>query len=189
MESSGFDTRTSVVFIATAGEIAAALPGWRRLSPSDKLAWQPEAPRPASLPFEHVRVPRRAEDWEARYLALDLALEGDPARAPWDDEYQDVDWEELDKSLRRRRLIDEPLSAGGDVIPYDPLWLYLVPRRMTEKLAAITPADLPAVLAEWNARSPSKNAAGDLEALSKLAAMAIASERDMYAWLRHPTLR
>jgi hypothetical protein len=143
------------------------------------------------LPFEHVLVPRHAEDWEARYLALDLALDSDPARAPWDAENHDIDYAELDRMMKRRRLIDEPLSAGGGDpnASNDPRWLYLVPRRMVDKLAAIAPVDMPTMLAEWNARSPSKNAADDLEGLSELAARAIASKRDMFAWLCHPTLR
>jgi hypothetical protein len=137
---------------------------------------------PASLPFEHVHLPNE-EDWETRYIALDMALAGEDGRAP--DHYRDFDAQLA--TMIARGLYEEALF-GGDASD-DPRWVFVVPERLVIRLAALEEHALGDILETWNARSPSASTLDDLRDLWSLAWRAGAQQREMFLWLDAPPHR
>lgn len=174
----GFDTDRCVAFYASLDELASALPEWRR--EPFVVAQNPfsveRAKVPPQLPFEHVAL-AAGEDWEARYLALDLALSREPG----------VDLDDVDPLLEERGLEQQALFGG--LFGGDPRWLNLVPERLVDRLAALDDGELDAELTQWNARSHAPNSIDHLRALRSIARKSRARGVPMYMWLVHPTLR
>lgn len=134
---------------------------------------------PASLPFEHVLLPSE-EDWESRYLALDLALAGDERHAPPFDELDAFACIVLERGLEDQALF-------GDERPEH--WVHDVPQRIVAALNALAEDSLVALLTSWNLRSPSLSTLQDLRDLWTLAGSATAQHREMFLWLVPPTHR
>lgn len=170
-----FPTVLGAAFVAKRDELEAALPGWRR--PGERRSWlddASEAPAvPRDLPFDHVVLPP-SERWEERYLALDLALAREP---PF------VGGSVYD-ALAERGLATEPIVAHGS-FDDDPRFVWLVPARLCERLAAIASDALERELHEWNARSPEPNLKDELRELVDLARRGRSAGRDLYIWQVH----
>ena len=196
-----FATDRPVCFIATRAELHAVLPDWRTPLPLavERLSKNPltgaaitvrtddpgpDVPVavPASLPFEHVLLPNE-EDWESRYVALDLALAGDVGFAP--DYFRD--FQALLATMAARGL-DHQAVLGGDATS-DPRWVVTVPQRIASRLSALEEDSLAGTLEAWNRRSPSASTADDLRDLWSLARSALARKREVYLWLDAPPRR
>ncbi len=197
----GFDTRHFACFIATRAELRAVLPGWRVPLPAPVRRTVPNpftgepvlvytrdpgpdlaAPVPPRLPFEHALLPNE-EDWESRYLALDLSLSGLPGAAP----SHFTDAEGLHGALSERGLTVSAL-LGGDSCE-DPRWVYGVPSRLIVALNALALDSLEVELGRWNARSPSRSELADLNDLWTMAQRATAQAREMFLWVDAPPHR
>jgi hypothetical protein len=89
--------------------------------------------------------------------------------------------------MEERGLMEQPLFGG--LARGNPRFLWCVPSRVVERLAAIATSALAKEVAEWNARSPSPNGARDLAQLRALAVAAMEEEKEMFIWLVHPTHR
>jgi hypothetical protein len=198
---SSFKTDRPACFLATFAELRAALPDWRvplssavaRLT-KNPFTGKPLTARtrdpgpdnpariPSFLPFDHALLPNE-EDWEHRYIALDLALSGEAARAPNFD-----DWEGVTERLEARGLNEDAL-LGGAVDAGDPRWVVTVPRRLVAGLCELELGQLPRLLGEWNSRSPSASTEEDLRDLWLLARRSTAQERGMFLWLDAPPHR
>ena len=196
-----FDTERMASFIATRDELYTALPDWRVPLPvaverpgKNPFTGRPMILRtrdpgpddgvvvPSSLAFEHVLLPNE-EDWESRYLALDLALAGEDVRAP--DYFRDFD--RLLGMMTERGLNADAL-VGADVLA-DPRWVLLVPPRIVSALNAREEGSLGATLESWNTRSPSASTLEDLIDLWTLARRAKDQGREMFLWLDAPPHR
>jgi hypothetical protein len=189
----GFDARRCATFRATRCSLSEALPGWRTFTVVDKLQWQPEAPVPSRLPFDHVLLPRGAEDWEARWLELDYALSGERVGPMSWDATGDVEWSIVARAMRDRELDREPLSRGGDGLE-DPRWVLAVPSRLTKLLAELSQGGqgsgrLGELASRWDAGCPSGNDRDHLVELADLARRAIERKEEIFVWLCHTTLR
>jgi hypothetical protein len=201
MARPSFDTDRIACFVATRAELHAALPGWRipLPMPVERPGRNPFNGKPTvlktrdpgpdgpvaippSLAFEHVLLPNE-EDWESRYVALDLALAGDDGRAP--DPFGDPD---ALAAIMTARGLDESALLGGDW-PYDPRWVFAVPQRLTAGLNALREDSLGAILVSWNLRSPSPSTLDDLRDLWTLAGSATAQQREVFLWLDAPPHR
>ena len=198
---SGFSTAVGAAFVASTEELRAALPGWRvplakpiRRKGRNPFTGEPmwiestrdpgsdtPAPVPRRLPFECIRLPS-LELWEACYLALDLALSREPGldAAAHGDDWLDV--------AAERGLCEEALYGGMDNAG-DPRFLWIVPARITSRLAAIRTEDIDAELREWNRRSPERMTEQHLEDLVGIASAAVAQRRSLFLWLEHPLHR
>jgi hypothetical protein len=196
-----FETDRPACFIATFSELRTALPDWRVPLPSPiaRVGKNPLTGKPLTVstrdpgPDEPTRVPRvlafehallpNEEDWEHRYIALDLALSGEAARAP-----DFADWEGVAEQLEARGLHEDAL-LGGAVDAGDPRWVVTVPRRLVAGLRELDDRQLPRLLDEWNSRSPSASAEEDLRDLWMLARRATAQGQGMFLWLDAPPHR
>jgi hypothetical protein len=193
-----FDTNRTACFVSGFSELRAALPGWRVPLPSriertvpnpftgkPVQTWTrdpgPDGPArvPERLRFEHVLLPYD-EDWERRYLALDLVLSGEPGLAP-----EFGDGEALCDALFERGLQVDALF-GGEA---HSRWVYGVPQRIGSALCAIDGASVAAVVDAWNARASASSSVGELEALLRLARSAARQGRGLFLWLDPPPER
>ncbi len=198
-----FSTDRPVCFIATGAELRAALPGWREplpeaaertgVNPFTGTAFRtrtrdpgPDVPCriPASLPFEHVLLPNE-EDWESRYVALDVVLAGQEGVAP--DSLGETD---ALLAMMATRGLDRPALFGGDTAS-DPRWVLTVPTSFAARLNELDAAALPATLGAWRLRSPAASAStlDDLRDLWLLARSAFTQRREMFLWLDAPAHR
>jgi len=196
-----FSTDRPVCFIATRAELRAALPGWRTPLPAAverrgvnpftgvtiKVRTRDPGPDqpvtvPASLPFEHVLLPNE-EDWESRYVALDLALAGEEGRAP--DHFREPD--ALNAIIAARGLDQDALV--GESAQSDPRWVLVVPQQVVSRLDSLEEGSLGAALEAWNRCSPTTSTFDDLRDLWSLAKRAIAQRREMFLWLDAPPHR
>jgi len=167
MAGASFDTDRMACFVARRTELYAALPDWRVPLPAavereGKNPFTgtplivktrdpgPDGPVtiPPTLPFEHALLPNE-EDWEIRYLALDLILAGDDSPVP-----VFGDFEALFAIMAARGLDDEPLLGGA--WPYDPRWVHVVPQRLITGLNALREDSLHEILASWNCGHPAR---------------------------------
>jgi hypothetical protein len=197
----GFDTERMASFIATRTELGDALGDWRvpLTRPIERLGRNPFTGKlmtlktrdpgpdvpvtvPSWLPFEHVLLPNE-EDWESRYIALDLALAGEDGRAP--DFFQDL---EAQLAMMAARGLDHHALVGADTLG-DPRWVLVVPKQLVRRLAAFEECALGATLEAWNVRSPSTSTLDDLRNLWSLARRAVAQQREMFLWLDAPPHR
>ena len=196
ISSRGFPTNRIAYFVATRAELRAALPDWRvpAAVPTERFGVNPFTGRPlvlkatrdpapgrvaatpAYLPFE-CALPRHEEDWEARYLALEVTLANEDVSIPaWTEP-------ELIDLMGSRGLCEEALLGGQEC------WVYVLPVRMVGALLALREGELPGVLSNWNARSPSENEPGDLEALWALVRAGAAQGREAFVWVDAPASR
>jgi hypothetical protein len=200
MARGSFDTDRMACFVATRAELRDALPDWRvpLLVAVERRGKNPFTGKPivlktrdpgpdgpvtipASLSFEHALLPSE-EDWEGRYIALDLVLSGDDGPVP-----DQFDHDAVLTTLNARGL-DEDALLGGDW-PNDPRWVVVVPQRLVFALNALREDSLGAILASWNLRSPSASTLEDLRDLWSLARSATAQQREMFLWLDAPPHR
>jgi hypothetical protein len=201
MVRASFDTDRMACFLATRSELHAALPDWRIPLPvaverrgknpftGKAMVLKTRDPGPdgpvtipASLAFEHVLLPNE-EDWESRYIALDLVLSGDDEPVP--DPFGDP--ETLVAAMSARGLFENAL-LGGDW-PYDPRWVLVVPQKIVAGLNALREDLLDATLLSWNLRSPSPGTLDDLRDLWTMARSATMQQREMFLWLDAPPHR
>jgi hypothetical protein len=199
MARAAFDTDRIACFAATRAELHGALPGWRvpLPAPIERMGKNPFTGKPmilktrdpgpdrpvalpASLPFEHVLLPS-VEDWESRYVALDLTLAGDDGCAP--DHFSDSG--ALVDIMIERGLYDYALF--GDVLQEH--WVLAVPQRLVAMLNSLADDSLGVFLTSWNLRSPSPSTLDDLRDLWTLARSANAQQREMFLWLVPPPHR
>jgi hypothetical protein len=161
---SQFSTGNGALFAATSAQLVEQLPGWRKPLPAPEkrsvvnpftgvlipnVMTRDPGPRahpaiPSRLIFPCVLLPSR-EDWEQNYLALDLALSGEPplSEALWDEGWLDV--------MLRRQLFEEPLFGGGDDVG-DSRDLLRVPTRIVDRLVELRTDEVDGMARAWMAR-------------------------------------
>lgn len=191
-----FPTSVGAMFAATSSQLSAQLPGWRSPLPQPErrtvtnpftggaipntLTRDPgpltRPPVPSSLTFSCVVLPSR-EDWEENYLALDLALSGEPplSQETWDDGWLAV--------MFNRGLCVEPLFGGGDDVG-DTKYLYEVPARMVNALCDLRQQDVNVVAAAWLARcrDPADTPDKFLIRFAELAHRSVEIQGTLFTW-------
>jgi len=191
------------MFVATVLQLAAQLPDWRvpLVEPQRRTIENPftgaSIPNvltrdpgplshpliPSALTFPSVILPSR-EDWEQNYLALDLALSGEPplSTETWEDGWFDLMW--------KRQFFVEPLLGGTDDIG-DSRDLHEVPARLVVLLAQLRPDAVNAMAANWLARcyEPADAPAEFLARFCELARISVSNEGRLFTWNINPLHR
>jgi hypothetical protein len=196
-----FPTSGGAIFAATASELAAQLPGWRvpliqaeRRTVTNPFTGEPIPnvvtrdpgpqtcpPVPSLLTFSCIILPSR-EDWEQNYLALDLALSGEPPldETTWDETTWDDGWLRV---MFDRGLCLEPLFGGADDIG-DAKYIFDVPTRLTKALCDLRLHDVDMLADAWLARCP-EPADAPREFLIQFAALArlsVENQGRLFTW-------
>jgi hypothetical protein len=191
-----FSTGQGAMFTASLSQLVEQLPGWRSplAQPERRTVTNPftgetipdiltrdPGPRshpaiPRTLAFPCVVLPSR-EDWEQNYLALDLALSGEPPldATAWDDGWLGLMFE--------RGLFVEPLFGGADDVG-SPRDLLEVPNRLVQALLDLRSGDFDVLANSWIARSldPPDSPVDFLARFAELAHLSVARQTRLFTW-------
>jgi len=198
-----FSTGEGALFAATSSQLIKQLPGWRIPLPAPEkrsvvnpftgapirnvMTRDPgprtQPPIPRTLVFPCVLLPSR-EDWEQNFLALDLALSGEPPlpAALWEDGWLDV--------MLHRQLFEEPLFGGSDDIG-ESRDLHRIPTRLVDRLVQLKTDELDDMARAWvtGCWERPDGPAEYLNQFCNLARLAASTARELFSWNINPLHR